>query len=422
MNRTKLILAAAAFSAGSVMAQEVIVLPVDYLVTDLSADGRFAVGNLYGPFETFRYEWGGSPELLGRGTVDTIGTGAGTPDISYDGSVISATVLDQSGMFQTMGVWTGAGGWTTLEEVGHADSLTIDNSHTSCWSLSGDGLSVGGFFWYQNPGEFGANPCVWTPADGAVERLPVGFDRSGRINALSYDGSVRVGWEEASTGAWQPTVWRGQTKYPLANDDAFSTCEQVTADGSGVVGSSFVVNSQNRAATMWRWDGSGYVKEVLGQLPGTPAFNGWSIAFGMSDDASIVVGNNFYSLSPGGNADAFVWTPDGGMVKAVDYLAARGVVVSGVQIREAGAVSPDGSTLAFIGLDSESRFRTVLVRFGTGCRADFDDNGLLNFFDISAFIAAYQASDAAADLAEPSGVFNFFDVSAYLALYNAGCP
>ena len=27
-----------------------------------------------------------------------------------------------------------------------------------------------------------------------------------------------------------------------------------------------------------------------------------------------------------------------------------------------------------------------------------------------------------ADLAVPNGVFNFFDVSAYLASYNAGCP
>ncbi len=48
--------------------------------------------------------------------------------------------------------------------------------------------------------------------------------------------------------------------------------------------------------------------------------------------------------------------------------------------------------------------------------------GTLNFFDVSAFIAAYNAQDPSADLAEPFGAFNFFDVSAYISAYNAGCP
>lgn len=423
MIRTKAMLSVGlALCAGTSSAQEVITLPVDYLITDLSNDGQVGVGNLFGPFETFRYEWGGNPVLLGRGTVFTIGTGAGSPDISYDGTVVSATVLDQSETLQTMGVWTQADGWTTLEDVGYADARPVDNSLTSCWSLSGDGASVGGFFWYERPGEFGANPSVWTPADGEVERLPISFDRSGRVNGLSYDGSVRAGWEEAASGAWQPTVWRGQTKYQLSNSDAFSTCEAVNADGSSVVGSSFVVSTQNRAATIWRWDGAGYAQQVLGQLPGTSAFNGWSIAIGVSDDASIVIGTNFYSLNPGANADAFVWTPETGMMEATDYLASRGVVVPGIEIREATAVSPDGSTMAFIGLNGDSRFQTVLVRFDDECPADFDLSGDLNFFDIIAYLAAFQDGSPAADLADPMGVFNFFDLNAYLGVFNAGCP
>lgn len=411
-----------AFGSAHAAAQEVVTLPFEYLVTDFSEDGLVAVGNLWGPFETFRYEWGGSPVLLGRGTVATIGTGAGTPDVSYDGSVVSATVLDQSETLQTMGVWTQAGGWTTLETVPYPDARVVDNSFTSCWSLSGDGASVGGFFWYQNPGEFGANPCVWTPDTGDVERLPVGFDRSGRVNGLSYDGSVRVGWEEDPTGAWQPTVWRGQAKFQLGDDGVLTTCEQVSADGSTVVGYSFVFNTQNRAATVWRWDGAGYVKQVLGQLPGTPAFQGWSIANGVTDDGSIVVGSNYYSSNPGGNADGFVWTPSGGLMTAQAYLASRGVEINDMDIREM-TVSPDGSTFALMGFDNQTlRFRTTLVRFPGVCRADFDNNGSLNFFDISAFISAFSAQDNAADIAEPFGVFNFFDVSAYIGLFNAGCP
>ena len=46
----------------------------------------------------------------------------------------------------------------------------------------------------------------------------------------------------------------------------------------------------------------------------------------------------------------------------------------------------------------------------------------LNFFDLSAYLALFNANDPAADLAAPFGTLNFFDLSAYLALYNAGCP
>lgn len=48
--------------------------------------------------------------------------------------------------------------------------------------------------------------------------------------------------------------------------------------------------------------------------------------------------------------------------------------------------------------------------------------GVLNFFDISAYLALYNAGASGADIAEPFGQINFFDISAYLGLYNAGCP
>ena len=54
--------------------------------------------------------------------------------------------------------------------------------------------------------------------------------------------------------------------------------------------------------------------------------------------------------------------------------------------------------------------------------ADFaEPYGELSFFDVSAFLTAYNAMDAAADLND-DGMFNFFDVSAFLTAYGAGCP
>jgi len=55
------------------------------------------------------------------------------------------------------------------------------------------------------------------------------------------------------------------------------------------------------------------------------------------------------------------------------------------------------------------------------CTADMTGDGVLNFFDISAFLTAFANEDPAADFS-PDGVFNFFDISAFLAAFAAGCP
>lgn len=56
-----------------------------------------------------------------------------------------------------------------------------------------------------------------------------------------------------------------------------------------------------------------------------------------------------------------------------------------------------------------------------GCPADLTGNGVLDFFDISAFLNAFNAQDPAADFTG-EGIFDFFDVSAFLAAFGAGCP
>lgn len=55
------------------------------------------------------------------------------------------------------------------------------------------------------------------------------------------------------------------------------------------------------------------------------------------------------------------------------------------------------------------------------CLADLNGDGVLDFFDVSAFLTAFNAMNPIADF-NNDGVYNFFDVSAFLAAYNAGCP
>ncbi len=48
--------------------------------------------------------------------------------------------------------------------------------------------------------------------------------------------------------------------------------------------------------------------------------------------------------------------------------------------------------------------------------------GVLNIFDLTAYLDLYQADSPVADIAEPFGTLNFFDLAAFLDRYLAGCP
>lgn len=63
----------------------------------------------------------------------------------------------------------------------------------------------------------------------------------------------------------------------------------------------------------------------------------------------------------------------------------------------------------------------VLRVTAPACVADYNGDGVINFFDVSAFLVLFGDEDPAADL-NADGMFNFFDVAAFLALYNQGCP
>jgi len=55
------------------------------------------------------------------------------------------------------------------------------------------------------------------------------------------------------------------------------------------------------------------------------------------------------------------------------------------------------------------------------CSPDINQDGQLNFFDVSAFLSAFSMQDPLADFTN-DGEWNFFDVSAFLNAFSGGCP
>lgn len=63
----------------------------------------------------------------------------------------------------------------------------------------------------------------------------------------------------------------------------------------------------------------------------------------------------------------------------------------------------------------------MTLEFNGGCPADYNGDGSVDFFDISAFLAGFSSNDPAADITGDAQ-WDFFDISAFLSNYAAGCP
>jgi len=139
----------------------------------------------------------------------------------------------------------------------------------------------------------------------------------------------------------QSLTWLGTLDY------RFSIANDVSDDGSVVVGIAYTPNFDFRAF-YWR---NGRMEPIA-----PPRWQGWSQAYGVSGDGSVVVGDMMDSV---GYMAAFRWTPSAG----VEFLGALGGV-SGAQARRptmAPRLSAGRRLVMRIGL------RSVGVR-GRGCK------------------------------------------------------
>lgn len=384
---------AALLAAGAAQAAPTVTLvPSGEFVSSLSYDGTVACGNIVwdNSYETFRWTVATGSVRLGRDTVIPIGRGAGTPDISYNGNQVSASILSSD--FQlTQGVWDINSGWTETMPPPPADGALVDDGYGSAWGLSGNGQVVTGFYWNA---AYKAIASSWT-ATGGVVALGQAPGRSGRANATNYDGSVTCGWEEGETGSWFPRAWRGGVKYELDNrDGGINTAEGLNGDGSIIVGSTQDEENALNVATIWRWNGSGYTTEQVGALPDTPPFFGQATLLSVTNDGSIAVGVNQYSW---GYNEGMVWTPNTGLISASAYFAMVGVVLpDGFSVSDCTNVSADGSTINATILEEETfTYYSAIIRLREPCPGDLNNDGQVDDSDFVSFAAQYDILECA---------------------------
>jgi uncharacterized membrane protein len=392
------------------------------LATDISADGKVIAGNSV-DYGTFRWTSDSGIVDLGRNAYAAIGQAAGTPDVSADGTRVSASILDSTGTMMTAGLWTEGVGWIDLMPPMPPGGAALGDAYGSAWGMSEDGLAVCGLYWHPGTPGGGARGLHWTAETGATG-LPAG-GASSRVNDANGDGSVVVGWDGNPVNyVWHPVVWVNSVRTVLGGfDDAngFAEARAVNTDGTLIVGSSWDAEEGHAVATLWRWNGATWDRDPLGELPGTPPDQGNVMAEALSDDGSIVVGFNQFAF---GSFAGFIWTEETGMVNVVDFLADHDITVDPTLIiQNLTGITDDGTKIIGLGQDTYFPFsyRSFVITISPPpCPWDCGDgDGTVGIVDFLALLAEWGQVGTACDVDGGGvGITDFLELLATWGL----CP
>jgi probable HAF family extracellular repeat protein len=357
------------------------------------------------------------------GLLPVFGTTAGVSVVAHDVSASGAIVGSADfGPFSPLGrqayIWTSATGPVFIGDLpgGCAPAATA-----RC--ITPDGTHIAGI----GDSNLGAQAWVLDVPSGQLTAL-IDFP-GGSLACYAYgisdDGRVVIGRGTIEQGL-QAMRWRDGTPLGLGylptlpGNLPTSSAEAVSADGSVVVGWSRSVNSPN-GAEAFRWTPQGGM-EALGDLPEGP-FQSW--AYGVSADGNIVVGRATIQgpcgiFGCGGEGRAFIWDRASGMRNLSDVLIQGGANLTGWKLIEARAISADGLTVVGNGINPLGQNEAWLARLGATCIGDFTGDGGVDSDDVIAFFTAWDASLPLADVSRDGGV-DSDDVILFFSHWDAGC-
>jgi probable HAF family extracellular repeat protein len=321
--------------------------------TAVSADGSTVVGQSFaGTNQAFR--WTAATGMVSLGTV-------AASDVSGDGTVVVGTSAGQA--FR----WTAASGVVGL------GALPGTSGGSLATGVSADGTVVVGGSDSASP-DVHEEPFRWTASEGMVglgfsnPNHPAGEDVLSRATAVSADGSVIVGAtfilfdDPVIPWRWTPEDGMVNTNFQPGLGSFDARPVGVSSDGAIVVGVWTVTMDSPHEAYLWTADG-GLVP--LGDLEwdGDPFDEPSESDSGANavSDAGVVVGFG-QSSSPISRRNAFVWDAANGMRSLRDVLEAEyGLDLTGWTLTSATDITPDGLTIVGTGIGPGGTSQAWLV-------------------------------------------------------------
>ncbi|HEY1092816.1 MAG TPA: PEP-CTERM sorting domain-containing protein [Burkholderiaceae bacterium] len=297
-------------------------------ITGLSYDGSRAVGAGL-PGESQFYKWTADGGAVNLGATYY----GGQASISADGNTILYNALNPAtGYYEmTRAAWAG-GPLTPMGSLGGVGASTGQAETSSSYQLSGDGQTGVGLAWLSI-----SSGHAMVSHNGVVTDLGSSVpNRSTRANAVSYDGGVVGGWQDASWGFRQGAVWKNGQQYLMTTSEGYELGEvrAMSSDGNWAFGNGYDFGA-------YRWS------QATGtQLLGSLWEGAYTAAFGASADGQVAVGASWGWDGPPTWGRAFIWTAGGGMLDLTDYATGLGYDLGGAVLAGASTISGDGSTIA----------------------------------------------------------------------------
>ncbi len=368
---------------------------------------------------------GQSINALGH-AVAVMWDASGTPTQlgSLDGETISwAEAINASGV--VVGYCEDGTGlrratlWAPGESPFNLHNAMGSNGPSIPWDINDDGLVVGqapinpgfakGFAWDHDAGALVSGiPSFYQGSafygtNNVGDLVGSGFFFGDPDDAMYFRADDRGGYEEVGI-----------------NPFGFYFSQARAINGSGMIIGHSGYNSTTAGwnACIFTGDDRDPV-QTLGSLEGYDTSEGLDV-----NNDGMVVGYAWDGTFSGIPPHAFAWV-DGTMYDLNDYLATttnRAGAPFDVLLRATG-VNDNGDIVGFGALKNGDLASFVIRGFdpGSTCPADFNGDGSLDFFDLSAFLEALGNEDPAADFSG-DGQYDFFDVSAFLDAYGEGCP
>ena len=389
-------------------------ITIDWLTLD---DDDSDIGN--GTPHYFEIDGGFSEHNMDAPPLNLVNiTPVSTPDIvdPNGGTTISAEFLNVAGELDpstpTLHVNTGSG-YVEVQMV-----LQDNGNYEANIPSSSCGDAVSYYFSAETTNGLTQNLPLNAPA--SAYSATAAFDEPELVfadNANTDMGwSVSGGPSGSGEGEWERAIPGGNGSRGDAPDD-FDGSGFAFVTGNGSDGSNTDVDGGTTILTSPTMDASGasvisYARWYDNTGSGTGADPGNDIfVVEVSDDN----GSSWTELEVVGPSDS---QSSGGWFQVSYNLGA----VSGFEPNDQFRIRFSASDLGEGSVIEAAVDAIELSVFDcSSCPGDINGDGVLNFFDVSAFLNAFNSGDPAADF-DGNGVYNFFDVSAFLNAFAAGCP
>jgi len=378
--------------------------------TGLTPSGVSANGAVVAGYNTagFWY-WTSEQGLIPIGGISPSAGGAGSADVSDNGSRIGYTVINPSTGKTEGAFYEVASGATT--RVG-SFGFSCDLAATSCWGISGDGNTMVGLGWHNG---CGARAYRFQTGGSLVDLGSLVAGAPSRANACSGDGSVIAGWQDTAVGERLAAYWKNGVEKFIFTQTGQSLGEAGVVSGNGQWILGLGLPSNNNLA--WRWsETTGYLA-----LPASPIAGFRGYPTGISNDGTRIALFYRTPFPPATGGEGYLWVD--GALQSLEALAAQaGITVpTGVRMALPLAISADGYTIVGSARTPQGVQGFILdLPRPASCPADLNGDGQVASQDIAVLLSAWGTGAGPADL-NGDGTVASQDIAVLLSAWGA-CP